>query len=147
MAGKNYQTGQRKDKMTNKNTIIKEFITSFLSIYNVDEIKNLTINNNEISGQIIWYDADTDDADVYFKWKIDISMNILTNLTEMLEYILEQKLYYSDIITIPIDKLIEVFENKGWSKDKVQNTFYQLMDIEVDRYENNEKVNAFFIHQ
>lgn len=129
-----------------QNTII-EFITSFLSIYNVDEIKNLTINNNEISGQIIWYDADTDDADVYFKWKIDISMDILTNLTEMLEYILEQKLYYSDIITIPIDKLIEVFENKGWSKDKVQNTFYQLMDIEVDRYENNEKVNAFFIHQ
>lgn len=147
MAGKNYQTGQRKDKMTNKNTIIKEFITSFLSIYNVDEIKNLTINNNEISGQIIWYDTDTDDADVYFKWKMDISMDILTNLTEMLEYILEQKLYYSDIITIPIDKLIEVFENKGWSKDKVQNTFYQLMDIEVDRYENNEKVNAFFIHQ
>lgn len=129
-----------------QNTII-EFITSFLSIYNVDEIKNITINNNEISGQIIWYDADTDDADVYFKWKIDISMDILTNLTEMLEYILEQKLYYSDIITIPIDKLIEVFENKGWSKDKVQNTFYQLMDIEVDRYENNEKVNAFFIHQ
>lgn len=129
-----------------QNTII-EFITSFLSIYNVDEIKNLTINNNEISGQIIWYDADTDDADVYFKWKIDISMDILTNLTEMLEYILEQKLYYSDMITIPIDKLIEVFENKGWSKDKVQNTFYQLMDIEVDRYENNEKVNAFFIHQ
>lgn len=147
MAGKNYQTGQRKDKMTNKNTIIKEFITSFLSIYNVDEIKNLTINNNEISGQIIWYDADTDDAEVYFKWKINISMDILTNLAEMLKYILEQKLYYSDIITIPIDKLIEVFENKGWSKDKVQNTFYQLMDIEVDRYENNEKVNAFFIHQ
>ncbi|TXF79043.1 hypothetical protein [Chryseobacterium sp.] len=126
--------------------LVFEFATLFLAIYKVDEIKFIKFENNKLFGQIIWNDSDEDNEEVYFKWEVQLKTSQIINLIDLLKYIVDHNLYYSDIIKITEGELIEKFKNKGWKQIMIIDTLENLFNIEFERYENNENVGSFFVH-
>ena len=131
---------------TDYKLMVFKFVTLFLSIYKVDEIEFIEFENGIITGKIVWYDSDEDDCDIFFSWKVDLNLFQLSNLVELLNYIIRNDLYYSDIIKVSEDKIISVFINKGWHEDVIKKTIDDLFNIEIVRIENNEIVGSFFVH-
>ncbi|MBW8362705.1 MAG: hypothetical protein K0M56_11035 [Kaistella sp.] len=133
-------------QQSNYDKLVFEFATLFLTIYKADEIKFIKFENNKLFGQIIWNDSDEDDEEVYFKWEVQLKTSQIINLIDLLKYILDNNLYYSDIIKITEGELIENFKNKGWEEMIIEDSLENLFNIEFERYENNENVGSFFVH-
>lgn len=127
-------------------SIFNQFLKLFLSFYKVDEIKILKFENNQIFEEIIWYDAEENDDKVFFQWDIHLDQYQILHLIEVMDYILTHNLYYSDNIQVSEEELIIIFKNKGWREIEIKTTVENLFNIEIVRYENNEKVGAFFVH-
>lgn len=127
-------------------SIFNQFLKLFLSFYKVDEIKILKFENNQIFGEIIWYDAEENDDKVFFQWDIHLDQYQILHLIEVMDYILTYNFYHSDRIQISEEELIIAFKNKGWAETDIKTTIENLFNIVIDRYENNEKVGAFFVH-
>jgi hypothetical protein len=133
-------------QQSNYDKLVFEFATLFLTIFKVDEIKFIKFENCKLFGQIIWNDSDEDDEEVYFKLEVQLKTLQIINLIDLLKYILDNNLCYSDIIKITEGELIENFKNKGWEEMLIKDTLENFFNIEFERYEDNENVGSFFVH-
>ena len=117
------------------NTIIIEFISSFLSLYGAD-IAKYEIYNNKVLGIIDWKEEEEE----YFLWVVDTDISILHDMKLLCDYLIKNNLVSIDTIIISEDELIERLSYIGWNKLYAKQNIDYLCSIYVKRGDTVEEV-------
>ena len=129
------------------NTIIFEFVSSFLALFGAN-IAKYEIYENKVLGIIDWKEEGEEE---YFLWVMDIDMSILYDMKLLCDYLLKNSLISIDTITISEVELIKKLSDIGWNDIYAQQNINYLCSIHIERGNTleeveNKKVDVFCIN-
>ena len=124
------------------NTKRQNFLESFLGALGAKQIIWTAINENSISGTVV-YDPNHHDERQDFIWHM-IEENVPNDqVTKLIHFLIDNNLLNGDKLKFPITE-IELPDTDDLSKEK---HFNELFNVLVNMIDNQKETDFFFIHE
>lgn len=124
------------------NSIINSFLSLYFKIFQA-EIENITIDESEVNGTIIWVEENERQD---FSWAIEDNQIIIEKTSELIAYMLNNSLIYGDKVKIEREVLEELLVNQNWKKKDIDSSIDFLCAIRIAMIDEREITDYFLIH-
>ena len=125
-----------------QNECLLNFLNTFFVLFKAN-IKNIKIEKEKVIGTLSWEnEEETQD----FLWNNPDENFNYTDITDLIKYLIKNKLISIDKIIISKDSLINKLKDSGWNPKKINNSLNALFSVKIHMIDEGEITDYFFIH-